>query len=329
MGNETSRGNRGSSEPAEPARREFLKGAAAVAAGLMAAPLAKSEAPLLLPTVALGPHRVTRLIAGGNPLYGYSHFNQLLDRVMLDYFTDKQVVQFLLACERAGINTWQSNFPERARRQHSKIRDAGCKMNWLCLADPWDVNPKASTPEEIQAAVLKFVDGAAPAKPIGIAHHGGGTDKLFRAGKLDLVKTFLNKVHDLGLPAGISTHNPAVVEAVEEKGWANDFYMNCFYCLTREPEDFQKEIGVVPVGETFLSSDPPRMCRMIRQVKKPCLGFKILAAGRTCDSPQQVRQAFEFAFRNIKPIDATIVGMCPRYTDQIAENTRIVREITV
>jgi hypothetical protein len=246
---------------------------------------------------------------------------------MLEYFTDEQVVKFLLDCEKAGINTWQSNFKDRARRQYPKIRDAGCTMNWICLADPWDVNRNAKTPDEILDAMLKSVDVAAPAKPIAIAHHGGGTDSLFRAGKLDLIKTFLNKVHDLGLPAGISTHNPAVVEAVEEKGWSNEFYMTCFYRVSREAEDFQKEVGTVPVGETYLSTDPPRMCKMIQQTKKTCLAFKILAAGRRCDSPGQLRQAFEFAFRNIKSTDPVIVGMYPRFSDQISENVRIVGEI--
>jgi hypothetical protein len=323
----TAKGTPGNSNPTDPSRRDFLKGATTVAAGLMATRLAKGQASNALPMVPLGPHGVTRLIAGGNPLYGYSHFNGILDRLMVEYFTDEQVVKFLLDCEKAGINTWQSNYKERSRRQMLKIRQAGCKMNWLSLADPWDVNPKANTPDEILAAMLKCVDIAAPAKPVGIAHHGGGTDKLFRAGKLDLIKTFLNKVHDLGFPAGISTHNPAVVEAVEEKGWSNDYYMTCFYRVSREPEDFQKEIGVVPVGETYLSTDPERMCKMVRKVSKTCLGFKILAAGRRCDSPEDVREAFKFAFKSIKPTDATIVGMFPRFSDQITENARIVREI--
>ena len=308
-------------------RREFLKGASVVAAGLVAVPTAESAEPQLLPTIDLGGKKITRLIAGGNPLYGYSHFNGVLDRLMVEYFTDEQVVKFLLDCEKAGINTWQSNFKDRSRRQFPKIREAGCKMNWLCLADPWDVNPKANTPEEIHDAMMKCVDIAAPAKPIGMAHHGGGTDNLFRTGKLDMIKDFISKVHDLGFPAGISTHNPAVVEAVEEKGFSNDFYMTCFYCVSRRPEDFKKEIGVEPVGETYLSSDPPRMCKMIQQTRKTCLGFKILAAGRRCESPDQVRAAFKFAFENLKAGDATIVGMFPRFSDQIGENARIVREI--
>jgi len=313
--------------PFDKSRRDFLKGAATAAAGLMAAGATASPAGALLPTVPFGPHRISKMIVGSNPLYGYSHFNGLLDQLMVEYFTDDRTVQFLLDCEKSGINTWQSNFKERTRTQYRRMREAGCKVNWICLADPWDVNRKAQAPEEIQAAMMEAVNRAAPHKPIGIAHHGGGTDLLFRQGRLDLIQTFINKVHDLGYMAGISTHNPRVVEAVEEKGWKNDFYMTCFYRVTRLPEDFEKEWGVVPVGETYLASDPPLMGKMIRQVSKPCLGFKILAAGRKCESPEDIRAAFAFAFQNIKPTDAVIVGMFPKFSDHIRANTAIVREL--
>jgi hypothetical protein len=69
------------------------------------------------------------------------------------------------------------------------------------------------------------------------------------------------------------------------------------------------------------------MCKVVRQVRKPCLVYKVLAAGRKCGSPGEVRQAFEFAYENIKPVDAAVVGMYPRYSDQRGENTRLVREI--
>jgi len=320
-------GNSGDLNSAQPTRREFLKGATAVAVGLMATPLAKGEAAPALPTVALGASQVTRLIAGGNPLYGFSHFNRLLDDFMRGYFTDEQVVKFLVDCEKAGINAWQSNYREAARRQMPKVRDAGCKMHWVCLADPWDFGGSASSPKDMIAGAMKCATEAAKVKPIGMAHHGVATDRHWAAGSLDLIKDFLNHVHDLGFPAGVSTHNPDVIDAVETKGWPVDFYMGCFYRVTRTGEEFQKEIGVQPVGETYLATDPERMCRALRQAKPPCLGFKILAAGRKCDSPVQVRQAFEFAFKNLKPTDATIVGMCPRFKDEISENVRIVREV--
>src|ERR1039458_1681566 len=112
----------------DPSRRDFMKGAVAAATGLMAAPLLAGQPPNELPTVAFGQHRVTRLISGGNPLYGYSHFNGLLDNLMREYFTDEQVVKYLLACEKAGINTWQIGFHPTAQQQFPKIRAAGCKM---------------------------------------------------------------------------------------------------------------------------------------------------------------------------------------------------------
>jgi hypothetical protein len=289
--------------------------------------VAKGEGSPVLPTVALGPYRVTRLIAGGNPIYGYSHFNKLLDRLMTEYYTDEQIVKFLLACEKAGINTWQSNYPESGRRQHAKIREAGCKIQWICLADPGDYGRGANTPEARLAATIKCATEAAKVKPVGIAHHGGVTDKQWRDGKIDLLRDFVNRVHDLGFPAGVSTHVPAVIELLESKGWPIDFYMGCFYRMSRTAQDFREEIGVVPVGETYLSSDPHKMTQALRQAKPPCLGFKILAAGRKCDTPEQVREAFQLAFKNLKPTDATIVGMFPRFTDQISENAQIVREI--
>jgi hypothetical protein len=312
--------------PACASRRDFMKGAVAAAAGLVAAPRVSAQTARELPTITFGAHRVTRLISGGNPLYGYSHFNGLLDHLMREYFSDEQVVKYLLACEKAGINTWQSNYPGAAQRQFPKIRDAGCKMHWLCLADPWDVSNPNDAKTLLQGA-MKCASIAAKVKPIGIAHHGVATDTHWAAGSIDFVRDFLKQVHDLGFPAGVSTHNPAVIDALESKGWPIDFYMGCFYRITRTVEEFKKEIGMSPVGETYLATDPDRMTKALRQAKPVCLGFKILAAGRHCDSPEEVRNCFDYAFKNLKPTDAVIVGMFPKFSDQIAENVGHVRAV--
>jgi hypothetical protein len=118
--------------PGRPSRRDFLKGATSVAAGVIAGRAAAAEeigGPL--PTVPLGPSRITRLIVGGNPLYGYSHFNEQYSQHMLEWFTDERVVKFLLDSEKAGINTWQSSYNERVQRQFPHIRDAGCRIQWV------------------------------------------------------------------------------------------------------------------------------------------------------------------------------------------------------
>jgi len=308
-------------------RREFLKGTTTMAGILLAASLTNGVESGSLPTVSLGPRKVTRLIAGGNPLFGYSHTSGLLDRFMREYFTDRQVVQFMLDCERAGINTWQSNYPAPLERQLPLIREAGCKLQWIALADPWDIDRGAVTAETIWATAQKCVARAAKHQPIAVALRGIETDQLWREGKLEVVRDFVNYVHDAGFPAGVSAHHPTAIEALESKGWPVDFYMTCFYRVTRAPEDFRQEMGTVPVGETYLAADPERMCRVIRQVTKPCLGFKILAAGRRCNSAEEVREAFAFAFQNVKPTDGVIVGMFPRFSDQIGENVRLVQEL--
>ena len=59
-------------------RREFLKGATALATGMVVRPVGQEESAAILPAVSLASHRVTRLIVGSNPVYGYSHFNRLL-----------------------------------------------------------------------------------------------------------------------------------------------------------------------------------------------------------------------------------------------------------
>ena len=98
------------------------------------------------------------------------------------------------------------------------------------------------------------------AKPIAMVHHGSDTDLLWRAGTIGYLKTYLHHAHDLGFPAGISTHNPAMRDALESPGWPADFYRTALYDLVGTPEDFKRAIGVIPVGETYLSEDPPRTC---------------------------------------------------------------------
>jgi hypothetical protein len=55
--------------------------------------------------------------------------------------------------------------------------------------------------------------------------------------------------------------------------------------------------------------------------------FKILAAGRLTRSPQIIDEAFKTALESIKPKDCVVVGMYPRYKDEVKENSDRVRRI--
>ena len=302
------------------ARRSFLKAGAAIPLGLAAAKaLAGKGAGLAgaateaspMPTVALGKHRISRLISGGNPINGGSHLSRFVDRSMREYFTAERIQEYLGRCARAGINTWQSSGNNHQHWQ--KFRKSGESLNYIALA-----HASTRSPSVAQAARMGF---------LGIAHHGEVTDRLFKTGKIDQVREFLKKVRDAGLCVGLSTHMPAVVDYVETKGWDLDFYMTCVYERHRSREELLKILGHVPirVGEVYLEDDPLRMYKAIRSTRRTCLAFKILAAGRLCQSPSQVEQAFETTFKNIKPTDAVILGMFPRWTDQIREDAALVR----
>ena len=78
-----------------------------------------------------------------------------------------------------------------------------------------------------------------------------------------------------------------------------------------------------PLHEMYLEGIPDLMCPVIRQVEKPVLAYKILAAGRLADRPAEIEKAFEYAFQNIKPNDGVIVGMFPKFRDQVTESARL------
>ena len=303
-----------------PSRREFLHHAAGIASAVaVAAPTAHaaSAAPgAMLPTVRLGTHRVTRLIIGGNPVYGYSHFNRHFDRHLTTWHTPDRVLELLKRCEEQGINTWQNSFAERSLADLERYRAEGGSMNWLCLGKPdWEQHPER-------------IAEAARRKPIGIAPHGSLNERLHRQGKHDVLVDLLKRIRDTGVLVGLSAHDPRLIELAEERGWDVDYYMCCLYYLTRPKEEYRRLLGdVLPLGEIYLPSDPPRMFSVVKSVRKTCLVYKVLAAGRRVTTAAEVRACFETAFANIKPTDAIIVGMYQQFGDQVGENAALVRSM--
>ena len=269
-----------------------------------------------LPEIRLGKHRVSRLIAGWNPVAGYSYMGPFMDRHMREYFTLERTIGFLQDCERNGITAWQLDHGDKAVGAVRALREQGAQMKFLCLHSGRDG----------AAPVDKVV---ADLKPIAIVHHGGATDAMFRRGQSGQVRDFVERVRDAGAMAGVSAHNPDCIKRVADEGWPVDLFMTCFYYLTRPAEQLEKMVPAKTLQiahYNFFASDPLAMTEVARQVDQPCLGFKILAAGRHCGRTQEVAEAFKFAFEHLKPTDGVIVGMYPRFGDQVRENAQHVRQ---
>ncbi|MFA6560596.1 MAG: hypothetical protein WCV00_01650 [Verrucomicrobiia bacterium] len=289
-------------------RRGFLKTLSVLPVALSAARLASrataaSAAADTLPRIRFGPHSMSRLVCGANPFNGGSHLSVFVNKEMKQYYTPEQVLKTLRRCQEVGINFWQSG--GKNHELYQQLVAEGGRMRYISLG----TNPQEIAP-------------LAKAGCIAIAHHGEVTDRLFKQGQLDDIHDFLKRLRDAGLMVGVSTHMPAVVDAIESKGWDVDFYMCCVYERHRSAEELQKLLGAVPipVGEVYLQSDPPRMFKAMRQTKRPCLAFKILAAGRLSERREWVENAFKQTFAGIKPTDGVIVGIYDKFTDQPAED---------
>jgi len=305
-------------DSATASRRQFLAGLSAAAAaawfGLPAqcAGQPAAASPASLPTIALGKHRISRLVVGSNPILGYSYMGTHADQHMKEYFTVERTAEFLERCEQAGITAHQLAIPDRAGPYVRLLRQRGSKLQLICLDADRNNIPKA----------IELT------QPIAIAHHGGVTDRLFSEGKTEVVHDYVKAVHDRGLLAGVSAHNPDCIKRVADAGWEVDFFMTCFYFLTRKTVQKDFEIPMLDAsGYPFLKDDPTAMTQVVRQVKQPCLGFKILGAGRLCSSQDSVQAAFRFAFKNIKPIDGVIVGMFPWHFDEVSANAKYTRQM--
>lgn len=269
-------------------RRAFLTGLGALPiAAAMAEQAAAKDSPKpaesKLPVIPFGKYSLSRLICGANPFNAGSHLSTFVNQAMREYYTPEQILKTLRRCQDVGINCWQSSGKDT--ELYRRLVAEGRPMHYLSLG---------SEPDDVKEL--------AGAGAIGIAHHGETTDRLFKAGQLDTIHDYLKRVRDAGLMVGVSTHMPAVIDAIESKGWDVDFYMACVYERHRSAADLEKLLGQVPipVGEVYLSQDPPRMFKAMRQTRRPCLAFKILAAGRLSERKQWVEQAFRQTFESIK-----------------------------
>lgn len=301
-------------KPRIQSRRSFLKEGTVAGLVAMAPPL---RAAADMPRIKLGRHDVSRLVVGSNTMLGHSHLTRLVSQMMSEYFTVDRMADFLVHCTRLGINTFQSSYNEKLDRALRTFRDRGGQIQWVCLASRELLSERR--------ALKKVIDDH---RPIGVAHHGGPTDRHYRAGTMERVYEFCKMVRDLGVLAGISTHNPEILRYVEHQNWDFDFYMASCHYLTRTRDELKEKLGHVLVPnnqETYLEGDPPAMCAAVRQTRQPVLVYKILAAGRYCNSPEQVTARFRFAFENIKPTDAVIVGMYPQIEDQARINADLTR----
>ncbi len=277
-------------------------------------PAAVPATRIQVPKVKFGNAEISRVLIGCNTFYGWSHFNNTLNTIMKEWYTQEKVVEVLHQCNRFGITAYNYLHTGRAPLDLQRFQAEGGQMHLVvqCAVDP--------------EVVVRDV------KPMAVYHQGTATDNLLLAGKLDSVREYCKKLRQLGVLVGVGTHKPEVIARIEKEGWDVDFYAGCVYNRTRTPDEFRKFFNgdlPLPAREVYLESDPPRMYKVMRQTRKPCFAFKIMAAGRF-ETNEELDNAYRAAFAGIKPTDCVFVGMFPRIKDEVRDNAeRVHRILTV
>lgn len=248
-----------------------------------------------LPTIRLGKLEVSRLILGSNPFFGFAHQPGDLGRQMREYYTDERVMQVLDAAAEHGITAVWTPCYDNWIRLWNRYQERGGKLKiWIGQPDP--------AAEKMKEAIVACAKNGGKA----VCIQGERIDEQFRAKRYDVVREWLELIRSFELPAGMASHRPETHLLAEEKGLPTDFYHQCLY----QPEDYDPALR-------------DKALATIAKLEKPVVAYKALAAGRL--SP---KEAFPYVLARLREKDGLCVGVFPKDSDHIGEDTELVGKLS-
>ena len=305
-------------------RREFLKKSLVASAAVTSA-LSLEEKTLLaaakkpakvpadsvkgLPAGRIGKVKISRLICGGNLTNGYAHSRDLIyvSELLKHYFTDEKIIETYERSEENGINTAIANVRggkgdnqiENTVRVFKKYwNERGGEIQWLAQTNP-NVN-------DLTSSIKQAIDNGA----VGAFIQGGVADSFVKNGHIELLGKAVDFIKQNGLIAGVGGHSIEVPMACEKEGIEPDFYMKTlhsgnYWSAKRQPEK-----------DNIWSKAPEKTIEFMKEVKRPWIAYKVLAAGAI-----HPRDGFKYAFEN--GADFICVGM---FDFQIIEDVIIAKQ---
>jgi len=297
-------------------RRQFI-GRSLIGSAVVATAAESTGAPALassvkgLPAGKIGGVEVSRLIIGGNQFSGWSHSRDLayLRDLFKAYSSQEKIMETLEICEENGVNaiiTSSSGYLAKYWKER------GGKIQWIA-----QVHPQS---DDLTSDIKRAIDEGA----VGAYVQGGVGDSFVKNGRVDLLAKAVEFIKQNGLIAGIGGHSVEVPIAVEKAKIDVDFYMktlhhgNYWSATPKEKRvEFNVDSGSPYDHDNIWEIAPEKTIEFMKNVEKPWIAFKVLAAGAI-----HPREGFKYAFEN--GADFVCVGM---FDFQVRENVIIARDI--
>ncbi len=263
-----------------------------------------------LPTGRIGNLTIGRLIMGENQFSGWSHSRDLkyLRDLFKAYATEDRILETLALTEEAGINTIICSGSGYMKKHWN---ERGGHMQWIA-----QVHPKVN---DLTTSIKQAIDSGA----VGAYVQGGVGDSFVKGGRVDLLGEAVAFIKSQGVIAGIGGHSIEVPIAVEKAGIRPDFYMKTLHhgnywsaTPTEQRVDFNVDSGGAQDHDNIWSITPEKTIDFMRNVMRPWIAFKVLAAGAIHPS-----EGFKYAFDN--GADFICVGM---FDFQVRENAIIAND---
>ncbi len=274
-------------------------------------------------TVSFFGHDVSKIIIGDNPFNGHSYIvDKTTGKEMTDFYTADKILETLFHIESTGINAMLPLADPFIVRLLNEYERAGGKLKWI-------FQPYLPMNQEVSVRQIMGLRNT-----IGIYHQGTTTDYCYETGKCDEILERIRLYRTMGVPVGLGTHRPDVIEKCAEEGWDVDFFVACMqnarYHREGEPSGFIT--GKTKADLIFRPGDRQIMLKCLRRYDKPVIAFKIFAGGQMFlgKSEEQIRaqiqNAYDEVFTALKPNDLAAIGVFQRDKDELKEDVELYEE---
>ena len=243
----------------------------------------------------------SKIICGTNPFYGHSHFSEARNAEYLGRFDDETIERTIQRCINMGINTVESCANERIVSILSQLRDKNPEPIHFVGSTRID---ETSDIKSHQQKLSFLIENRAEVCVV----HAQYVDRPRKGDDIRGFPQLIEKIHDAGLLASISTHRVETVELCEKLGYGIDTYL---FPLNLS--------GFVYPGYEGTESVQERI-NIVRNTPKPFILVKALGAGRIPPD-----EGLQFIAENAKPSDLVSIGFGTE--DEVSEVVELVEKL--